>query len=209
MKKLHIIALVGLLIFVVVLIGCRATTQQPAPPDPAPTEASVPAETAEPAMEIPAAKPDPAAETEAQPLPCILTDDEILLLAELMTCEAEVVKWDGVKYGVSAYARIAAVAWIALNRFDSGDGATLEATIKRPGQFAWKPGIEAPADLKALATDIADRYTAEWNGQTDVGRTIPADYFYFYGDGRENYFRKQYEDTGEIWDWSLPDPYAE
>ena len=58
-----------------------------------------------------------------------------------------------------------------------------------------------------LAGDILDRYWAEKNGAEDVGRTLPAGYTFFHGDGRENYFRQQYEKTGDYWDWSLPDPY--
>ena len=42
-----------------------------------------------------------------------------------------------------------------------------------------------------------------------MGRTIPADYLYFEGDGKENYFRKEYQGDGAMWDWSLPDPYKE
>ena len=48
---------------------------------------------------------------------------------------------------------------------------------------------------------------AEKAGEEDVGRTLPADYLFFEGDGAENHFRKEYEKTGETWDWSLPDPY--
>lgn len=136
------------------------------------------------------------------------TEEDVDLMAELLTAEALVVKWDGERWGVSAYARIAAVGWCALNRYDRGT-ATLEEVIKKPHQFAWVEGIEAPEDIRQLAADILDRYWAEKQGQTDVGRTLPASYLFFCGDGRENYFREEYEDTGEVWDWSLPDPYAE
>lgn len=42
-----------------------------------------------------------------------------------------------------------------------------------------------------------------------MGRTLPEDYLFFEGDGLENHFRKEYEKTGDTWDWSLPDPYGE
>lgn len=138
--------------------------------------------------------------------PSPFTEADVQLLAELMTVEAEVVMWDGYKYGVSPYARIAAVGWTALNRLDQR-GGTLEEIIKAPYQFAWHTGIEAPDWMVTLAGDILDRYWAEKNGAEDVGRTLPAGYTFFHGDGRENYFRQQYEKTGEYWDWSLPDPY--
>lgn len=140
--------------------------------------------------------------------PSPFTEADVKLLAELITVEAEVVKWDGIKYGVSAYARIAAVGWTALNRMDQ-TGDTLEKVIKAPYQFAWREGIEAPEDLQILAADILDRYWREKNGEADVGRTLPASYTFFHGDGRENYFREQFEKTGAYWDWSLPDPYAQ
>lgn len=153
----------------------------------------------------PTAEPQPTREP-APPSP--FTEADVELLAELMTAEAEVVKWDGERWGVSAYARIAAVGWVVLNRYDEG-GATFEEVIKSPHQFAWREGIEAPADLKWLAADVLARYWAEKNGKVDAGRTLPASYLFFHGDGRENYFREEYISTGDYWDWSLPDPYKE
>ena len=144
--------------------------------------------------------------TEAALPPSPFTEADVQLLAELMTVEVEVVMWDDYKYGVSPYARIAAVGWTALNRLDQR-GGTLEEIIKAPYQFAWHSGIEAPDWMITLAGDILDRYWAEKNGAEDVGRTLPAGYTFFHGDGRENYFRQQYEKTGEYWDWTLPDPY--
>lgn len=148
---------------------------------------------------------EPAAAADPLP-PSPFTEADVRLLAELMTAEAEVVMWDGYKYGVSPYARIAAVGWTALNRLDLY-GGTLEEIIKAPHQFAWHAGIEPEDWMITLADDILGRYWAEKNGQTDVGRTLPASYTFFHGDGRENYFRQQYEKTGEYWGWTLPDPY--
>lgn len=155
-------------------------------------------------LEASAVKEPAAAEDPLPPSP--FTEADVQLLAELMTAEAEVVMWDGYKYGVSPYARIAAVGWTALNRLDQ-NGGTLEEIIKAPHQFAWRSGIEAPDWMITLAADILDRYWAEKNGAENVGRTLPAGYTFFHGDGRENYFRQQYEKTGVYWDWSLPDPY--
>jgi hypothetical protein len=61
--------------------------------------------------------------------------------------------------------------------------------------------------MMRLAEDVVDRWWEERQGAQDVGRTLPVDYLFFDGDGRENYFRKEYERTEEVWDWSLPDPY--
>ena len=62
--------------------------------------------------------------------------------------------------------------------------------------------------MMELARDVGHRWWSEKCGEEDVGRTIPADYLWFWGDGRENYFRNQYQ-GGVTWDWSLPDPYKE
>lgn len=135
------------------------------------------------------------------------TESDVRLLAELLTAEAHVVMWNGTKHGVTPQARIAAVGWVALNRLDRR-GGTLEGIIKAPHQFAWREGIEPNGRMLALAEDVLTRWKAEKNGAENAGRTIPAGYMFFHGDGRENHFREQYEKTGAFWDWSLPDPYG-
>ena len=77
----------------------------------------------------------PAVIKEPEPEPCTITDDEIVMLAKIIKVEAEGVS--GTRWGVSAKARQAAVAWTALNRLDTGDyGATLTAVLTAPYQFA-------------------------------------------------------------------------
>lgn len=143
-------------------------------------------------------------------IPCPVTDEEIIMLAKTMYAESQVVYWDGDKWGVSYTARQAAVGWIVLNRYDSGYfGDTLSEILSKPAQFAYSSDTVVTEHMLWLANDIIERWWAEQQGETDVGRTIPADYLFFAGDGRENYFRKEYENTGAVWDWSLPDPYCE
>ena len=150
--------------------------------------------------------PEPT-ETPAEDLnPCPLTEEDYRTLAELMVCEAEIVMSQGVKFGVSPKARSAAVAWTAFNRFDAGYADTLIGVIKAKSQFAWKEGVEAPEWALELARDVGQRWWAEKCGEEEVGRTLPEGYFWFWGDGWENYFRNKYE-GGARWDWSLPDPY--
>lgn len=139
--------------------------------------------------------------------PCPITEDEYTLMAELMECEAEIVYSAGYRNGISPEARVSAVAWTVLNRLDAGHGKTIESIIKSPYQYAWYPGITAPEWAIKLAKDVGARWWKEHNGYTEVGRTIPPDFMWFYGDGSENYFSDQYK-GGNIWDWSLPDPYA-
>ena len=111
---------------------------------------------------------------------------------------------------MSYKARQAAVAWVALNRVDAGGfGEDLYEVLTSPNQFAYDPDAPVTDDLLELAWDVLYRWWAEKDGETDVGRTIPPEYLYFDGDGKENYFRIEYQGTGEVWDWSLPDPYKE
>lgn len=142
------------------------------------------------------------------PEPCPITDEEITMLAKMLWAEAQVISWRGDQYGVSYQARQAAVAWVALNRYDRGGyGDTLAEVLTRPAQFAYDPATVVTDEMLALAHDVVNRWWAEKQGDPAPGRTIPADYFFFDGDGLENHFRREYESTEEVWDWSLPDPY--
>lgn len=140
--------------------------------------------------------------------PCPITEEEYQTIAELMVCEAEIVMSQGVKFGVSPEARVAAVAWVVLNRYDAGFEDSIIEVIKAPYQFAWHGGVEAPEWAVKLAKDVGDKWWKEKCGDPYAGRTIPADYYWFWGDGWENYFRNDYTGSAR-WDWSLPDPYKE
>lgn len=141
---------------------------------------------------------------------CPVTADEIIMLCKTMYQEAQVVYWNGDRFGVSYKARQAAVAWTALNRLDTGEyGETLAEVLTAPGQFAYQPDNLITAEMMALAEDVVERWWNEKLGYSDVGRVLPADYLWFDGDGRENYFRNRYSGPADTWDWSLPDPYKE
>ncbi|MCI8602253.1 MAG: hypothetical protein HFE45_11815 [Oscillospiraceae bacterium] len=60
--------------------------------------------------------------------------------------------------------------------------------------------------IEKLVRDVLDRWAAEKSGQEDVGRTLPQEYLYFWGDGRHNHFTIEYHGQEE-WDWSMPNPY--
>lgn len=146
----------------------------------------------------PTPEPTPVAE-ENQALPW--TYEEVEMLAKTLWAEAR---------GVPSTARQAAVAWCALNRLDAGGyGDTLAEVLSKPYQFAYDPASPATDEFLALADDVLCRWYLEKTGAQDVGRTLPEDYLFFEGDGLENHFRKEYEKTGDTWDWSLPDPYGE
>ena len=143
--------------------------------------------------------PEPMSSPEAAALPW--TYEEVEMLAKTIWAEAR---------GVPSTARQAAVAWCALNRLDVGTfGDTLAEVLSKPYQFAYDPASPVTDEFLALADDVLYRWYLEKTGVEDVGRTLPEDYLFFEGDGLENHFRKEYEKTGDTWDWSLPDPYGE
>lgn len=155
-------------------------------------------ETPAPLLSI-APTPEPMSSPEAATPPW--TYEEVEMLAKTIWAEAR---------GVPSTARQAAVAWCALNRLDVGTfGDTLAEVLSKPYQFAYDPASPVTDEFLALADDVLHRWYLEQNGVEDVGRTLPEDYLFFEGDGLENHFRKEYEKTGDTWDWSLPDPYGE
>lgn len=87
------------------------------------------------------------------------------------------------------------VIWCILNRYDSGepwfsDGyGDLYHIITKPGQFqGYNPSHPVLEECREIVDDVIDRYIAEKLGETDVGRTLPADIPYFTGDGEHNSF---------------------
>lgn len=156
-------------------------------------ESPAPVVTLSPTPELTSASP------EAPTLPW--TYEEVEMLAKTIWAEAR---------GVPSTARQAAVAWCALNRLDAGGyGDTLAEVLSKPYQFAYDPASPVTDEFLTLADDVLCRWYLEKTGAQDVGRTLPEDYLFFEGDGLENHFRKEYEKTGDTWDWSLPDPYGE
>lgn len=108
--------------------------------------------------------------------------------------------------GVKSKAERAAVAWCILNRVDQR-GQTVEQVVTAPKQFfGYRTWGECPQEHLDLAADVLTRWYAEKNGATDVGRTLPADYLYFLGDGQRNHFTQEWQSSNN-WDWSLPNPY--
>lgn len=110
--------------------------------------------------------------------------------------------------GVPSKAEQAAVAWCVLNRVDAGYGDTVLEVVSAPGQFVgYSIYYPVTDELAELAKDVLTRWYKEKDGETDVGRTLPSDYYYFNGSGGHNWFRKEFR-SSTYWDWSLPDPYT-
>ena len=123
---------------------------------------------------------------------------EIEMIAKVLYREAR---------GITDKAQVAAVGWCILNRVDSPNYSnSIIEVITSPAQFAWYENTYIEPELLWLAEDIVYRWLLEKEGVKDSGRTLPQGYFFFEGDGQYNYFR-QYYDSTEIWDWSLPSPY--
>ena len=147
----------------------------------------------------PAVSPTPSPEPTPDPEPPHpFTEEEVVMLAKTIGAEA---------YIVPSKARQAAVGWCALNRLDDGRfGDTLAEVLTTPYQFAYREDAELYPEMLDLAEDILCLWAAEKDGDLVMGRTLPAEYLYFEGDGRENHFRKT-QNAAQEWDWSLPDPY--
>ena len=130
------------------------------------------------------------------------TDEEITIAAKTVWGEAR---------GIESQMEQAAVVWCALNRYDNGHGESLESIFTEPHQFHYDESFSTVddygRDLTALVRDVVGRWEREKNGETNVGRVLPSEYIYFGGDGTHNYFRDDYNFNGNIWDWSLPNPY--
>lgn len=140
--------------------------------------------------------------------PCPISETEILMLAKVIKREAGGITWNA--YGVSGKARQAAVAWCALNRLDSPDYPdTLAGVLTYPYAFAYIADTYVSDEILDLARDVVDRWWREKCGETDVGRTLPANYFFFAGDGKENHFRTNFSAPFTYWNWDCADPYKD
>lgn len=106
----------------------------------------------------------------------------------------------------------AAVIWCVLNRVDSECAFypdDIIGVVTQPEQFiGYNAGHPVTQEHYDLALDVIDRWQREKNGEADVGRVLPAEYFFFCGDGEHNHFRTEYT-GGQTWDWSLDSPYEE
>lgn len=127
-----------------------------------------------------------------------VTIAELQTLAKIVYREAR---------GIPQKSHQAAVIWCILNRVDDGYwGDDIITVATYPNAFAWRPDTPVEEEFMDLAIDVVTRWNWEKQGLNDVGRTLPATYLYFTGDGDFNYFTEEWKGT-EYWDWSLPDPY--
>ena len=130
------------------------------------------------------------------------TDMDAEMLARLLYHECR---------GVPSRTERAAVAWTVLNRVDSSHFPnTIRSVITQKNQFNYRANAPLDESLLELAYDVLDRWNRECNGETDVGRVIPKEYLYFYGDGVHNYFYKLNSDGWRVeWDFHFATPYED
>lgn len=103
----------------------------------------------------------------------------------------------------------AAVAWCILNRVDDPRfGNTVEAVVTAPYQFAFAEDTPVMAVQAAIAEDVLRRWHDEKIGLENVGRVLPAEYCFFWGDNERNYFRTT-NGSQVYFEWTLPTPYGE
>ena len=102
----------------------------------------------------------------------------------------------------------AAVVWCILNRCDYLDD-DIETIVTAPNQFhGYSPYNPVMPNLYDMVVDVMTRWHLEHLGQEDVGRVLPKDYMWFTGNGTVNTYRNCFT-GGDVWDWSLPNPYEE
>ena len=111
---------------------------------------------------------------------------------------------------VSAEYQQACTMWAVLNRYDAGfDGDSIAEIVAAPKQFhGYSAAHPVSEELLALSYDVLERWQAEKTGAAEVGRVLPAEYVFFVGDGKNNYFCAEYG-SDAFYTWELPDPYAE
>lgn len=148
-----------------------------------------------------------AAQSAAQGFARRYTDSEAVIMAKIMFNEAR---------GMQSRTEIACIGWTICNRVDAGYG-TLYKVMTSPKQFAYTSNAKTVSDhgydLVALARDVLDRWSREKAGQSNVGRVLPAGYFWYWGNGKHNFFFNKYayfsaHATGYAWKYTLQSPYA-
>lgn len=136
-----------------------------------------------------------------------INEDDVELIANVIFGEAR---------GIDSTEQKAAVAWCILNRLDSGRwGTSIYNVVSARNQFdGFNPDrrysydeLLILHDCRKLARDVLERYYHEKFSDKEVGRVLPKDYLFFYGQDGINKFTKEWRDYDSLWDWSLESPY--
>lgn len=177
-RAILIICVVGL-----VAVTLSATSRTATEPAPAMVES--------PPSTTPSPSPSPSPEPTAP-----VNDSEAEYLAKMVWGEAR---------GLTTTEQAACV-WCVLNRVDAGYGTIIEVVTAKNQFVGYRPGNPVDETILKLCEDVLLRWEIEAACVGEVGRVLPAEYLYFSGDGRHNYFRDSYT-GGNIWSWTLHSPY--
>ena len=136
----------------------------------------------------------------AEPDISSLYSNEIIYLAKTVYGEA----------GGCTKTEQAAVVWNILNRVDSDlrymPDDIIGVITQKHQYVGYNPKHPVTDEIVELVEDVLSRWTAEKNGEVNVGRILPKEYLWFYGDGKHNHFTDEWR-NGNKWDWSLESPY--
>ena len=102
----------------------------------------------------------------------------------------------------------AAVIWCILNRVDSdGYSDSIIGVVTQKNAFhGYNSNHPVTDHIYNLTVDVLERWEKEKSGEVNVGRVLPKEYLYFYGDGRSNHFTNKWR-GGNTWNWTLENPY--
>ena len=104
----------------------------------------------------------------------------------------------------------AAVIWCILNRVDSKltymPNNIIDVITQEEQFLGYREEFPVTDSIRELTIDVLTRWELEKIGQENVGRILPSEYLWFYGDGRHNHFRNSFYE-GTQWNWSLESPY--
>ena len=135
------------------------------------------------------------------PSTTLYSDEDVAAIAKTVYGEALITHSD---------MEMAAVAWCILNRVDSTETFfpdTIVEVVTQDSQFhGYSESNPVDPHIEWLVRDVLDRWSLEKAGAEEVGRILPEEYLYFWGDGRHNHFTTEYH-AGTTWDWSAENPY--
>lgn len=104
----------------------------------------------------------------------------------------------------------AAVVWSILNRVDSDlrylPDDIISVVTQNEQYLGYNPKHPVTDEIADLVEDVLGRWEREKNGENNVGRVLPKNYLWFYGDGKHNHFTDAWR-GGNKWNWSLESPY--
>lgn len=154
---------------------------------------------------IPTPTPEPTPEPETIIIEPVVEEpsSDVIMIAKTIWGEAR---------GVESITEQACIAWTILNRVDSDIFPdTISEVVLAPHQFYYSntfPTVDDfGRDLIALTEDVIARWEREKAGETDVGRVLPPEYFYYGALNKRNWFRTDYYDLSTKWYYEWDSPY--